>query len=270
VREAQLIARLADRFDIELVAVTKDLDKDRRGLRQASALGVRARLFHATSVQGVAGPHARRHGSASARRHLWHRSTSRTLRETRTDVFHVEGHYLMPLLPRAARMSAVLVEHNIESSLFLQAACSATVPGQGLLTTLADAALTRVDERRAWRTARMVVGVTPEDVDTIADVVGPARVRLVPNGADHVSADHVGTDSAPTPLPDVPGAPSSTAHIIFVATTPTRRTRTRLVTSSSASCPRCASGSVPSRWCWSAPTHRTGSATPPPGIRTSR
>ena len=56
----------------------------------------------------------------------------------------------------------------------------------------ADADLTRIDERRAWRTARMVVGITPEDVDTIAEVIGPTRARLVPNGADHVIAAPAG------------------------------------------------------------------------------
>jgi len=189
-REAQLITRLADRFDIELVAVTKDVGKDRHGLGQASALGVRARLFAATPVSRVAGPLARRHGSASARQYLRHRWASGPGRCA--DVIHVEGHYLMPLLPRAARRRAVLVEHNVESTLFLQAARSAALTRRKRVATLVDAAMTRTDERRAWRTARMVVGVTPEDVDTIAEIVGPARVRLVPNGADHVSADATG------------------------------------------------------------------------------
>ncbi|KZB79290.1 glycosyltransferase [Amycolatopsis regifaucium] len=185
-REAQLIARLADRFDIDLVAVSKDLDKDRRGIRQACALGVRPRLFAATQAEGVSGPHALRHDSAPARRHLRHRWRRGAGRAAGTEVVHVEGHYLMSLLPRSARRRAILVEHNIESALLRQAVHAVPPPRPELSVTSADAARTRIDERQAWLTARMVVGVTPEDVSAIAEVVGPARARLVPNGADHV------------------------------------------------------------------------------------
>jgi len=149
-----------------------------------------------------------RHGSSPARRHLRRRLAGEAGQAPGEDVVHVEGHYLMPLLPPSARRRAILVEHNIESALLRQMARAVPPPRPSSTVSFAAATLTRIDERRAWRTARMVVGITPEDVDTIAAVVGTTRTRLVPNGADHVTAD----PGAVPPSPDPDGA----AQLVFV------------------------------------------------------
>ena len=205
-RESQLIGRLVDRFDIHVVAVTKVIDHDWHALSQATLRGVVACLYPATTVLGLCGPHTRRHGSAQARLYL-------RCHSAQYDVIHVEGHYLMPLLPRTVRRRAVLVEHNVESSLFVQSArLRRRIRDRFVLRT--QAALTHLDECRAWRSARVVVGLTDEDVQVIAANVRHGRVRLVPNGADHLSC--VSPETGKPPDSTESTTPFLASDLIFV------------------------------------------------------
>jgi glycosyltransferase involved in cell wall biosynthesis len=179
-REAELLRRMSRSFDIELVAISKTPDIDRAYLSTAAEHGIRAHVFPALS-HGSPGlsPHVRRHHSPGARRYL-------TSRLTRTDdlVIHVEGHYLLGLLPPSVRNRALIVEHNVESTLFEQQATLAADDGErrGLLL---DAKLTRQTERAAWRTARMVAAVTEDDALLIRKELG-CHVPVIPGGADHL------------------------------------------------------------------------------------
>lgn len=179
-REAQLLSRLSCAFDIHVVAVSKNIEVDRGGLPEAARWGIKAELFPVVPASRLAGPLACRHDSAQARRYL-----SGQLSSGRYDVIHVEGHYLMPLLSPSARRRAVLVEHNVESDLFSQAAQASGRLRERVVISH-HAVLTRFDERRAWRTARLVGAITVDDADVIGSVVPRRQVRLVPNGADHL------------------------------------------------------------------------------------
>jgi glycosyltransferase involved in cell wall biosynthesis len=193
-REAQLLSRLSAAFDIHVVAMSKNIEVDQGGLPEAACLGLEAKLFPVVPAARLAGPLARRHDSARARRYL-----EGQLSSGRYDVIHVEGHYLMPLLSPSARRRAVLVEHNVESHLFCQAARAARRLREQVIARH-HASLTRIDERRAWHTARLVGAVSAEDARVIGSVVPSRKVRLVPNGADHLrprsSAPASGTDQA--------------------------------------------------------------------------
>lgn len=180
-REAEIIRRLARWFDIEVVAVTKTPEVDRGALRMVPGSGVSARVFAAvTSGHGFRGPLARRHQSDEARRFLEDR-----LRRSHYDVVHVEGHFLLPLLPDEQRRRVVLVEHNIESSLFVQRAELANSAVERWRLRV-EAALTAKAERRAWRTVQSTIAVTEEDATVIRLAVPGASVQVVKNGADHM------------------------------------------------------------------------------------
>jgi glycosyltransferase involved in cell wall biosynthesis len=193
-REAELLHRLSERFAIEVVAVSKVPSLDQRYVTEAASHGVAARVFAATSSERVAdegwvGPLARRHGSPTAREYLDQR-----LRYERETVVHVEGHYLLGLVPEQVRPTVLLVEHNIESALFDQRARLSRSPLEST-ALLHDAARTRRDEERAWRSVRAVGAVTDDDGDAVRTAVPNADVRLLPNGADHLRANPARLDT---------------------------------------------------------------------------
>lgn len=162
---------------------------DRRHVEDATRHGVRARVF-ATQAGGDqhAGPLTRRHTAPAARDYLAH-----CLRRSPL-VLHVEGHYLLGLVPEQIRPAVLLVEHNIESVLFKQRVAHCTAPAERA-SLLREGACTRTDELRAWRQVRIVGAVTHEDVLAIRTAVPDADVRCLPNGADHLGTESGSLDA---------------------------------------------------------------------------
>lgn len=97
------------------------------------------------------------------------------------DAVHVEGSYLLDLLPPTLLGRTVLVEHNIESSLLEQRRVLAP-------NDVADDDVRTVRERedRAWRDAAQLVTLTEEDAATVRARQPDLRPVVVPNGWDHV------------------------------------------------------------------------------------
>ncbi|MGH3631405.1 MAG: glycosyltransferase, partial [Sciscionella sp.] len=179
IREAQLLSRLAHRFTIEVIAVSKTPDRDCAAVNLAREAGVEPRLFAATPGPWLAGPLAHRHGSKAASNYI-----ARKLQSSPA-VVHVEGHYLFHLLPEFARRRAIVVEHNVESTLLSQAAETTRSLG-GRATLFGQALRTRRTERAVWRMARFLGAITDEDADTIGCCAPHADIRLLPNGCDHI------------------------------------------------------------------------------------
>jgi hypothetical protein len=121
-------------------------------------------------------------------------------------VVHVEGHYLLGLVPGQVRPAVLLVEHNIESALFEQRAAYCTTPAECAIL-LQEGTRTRTDEVTAWRQVRIVGAVTEEDALAIRTAVPDADVRCLPNGADHL-----GHESSP-----LDEAQRAAARLLFVA-----------------------------------------------------
>ena len=190
-REAQLLQRLSVRFNIEVLAVSKMPELDRRHVEDATRHGVRAQIFAAPSTGGdhSAGPLTRRHAAPAARDYLTHRLRRSPM------IVHVEGHYLLGLVPERARPAALLVEHNIESTLFNQRAAHCTAPTERA-HLLQEGTRTRTDELTAWRQVRIVGAVTDEDALAIRTAVPDADVRCLPNGADHLGGESGPLDAA--------------------------------------------------------------------------
>ncbi|MPZ89230.1 MAG: glycosyltransferase [Nitriliruptorales bacterium] len=197
-REAELLARLGRQFEVELVAISKVAEDDSRAVGEACSRGVSARVFAAHISSRIdLSPHVRRHDSDEARGYLaswWphHRDVA----------VHVEGHYLLSLLPPQARSRALVVEHNIESTLFDQQADLERDPWRRRHLRRA-AALTRRAERTAWQTAAAVGAITPEDVAVVRRNAPAATVHLLPNGADHLHATPPAVASNRTPTIDL-------------------------------------------------------------------
>ena len=96
------------------------------------------------------------------------------------DLVHVEGFYLMQHLPSPAPVPVLLVEQNIEYDLERQRASAADG---------ADDPATLRAELEAWRRAGLLGVLTPEDREIALAALPEARVRLVPDGGDHLTRD---------------------------------------------------------------------------------
>lgn len=180
-REAELLKRVKGTFDVEVVAVSKVPDFDAAHVAEATRHGIRARVFP-TEPSGVSGcsPLVRRHWSPQARSYLAEQVTSQE-----PPVLHVEGHYLLNLLPPQARSMTLVVDHNIESSLYRQRAALAAV-GRDRTRLLRHADLTERAERAAWDSAAIVGAVSDEDAQVIRTAVPQQEVKVIPDGADHL------------------------------------------------------------------------------------
>jgi glycosyltransferase involved in cell wall biosynthesis len=168
-REHELLARLTQRYDVHVAAVTKTLAEDREALATIPWEHDGVSLFPAAQLTDVAGvaPQVARHRSDAATAGI-----RRLLATDGFDAVHVEGFYLWQHLPRG-RPPTVLVEQNIEWQLFAQ---------RGMRIA---AHATRQAELDAWRQADVLGALTDDDCDAMATGCGRA-VHLVPDGADHL------------------------------------------------------------------------------------
>jgi polysaccharide biosynthesis protein PslH len=171
-REHELLARLTQRFDVHIAAVTKTLAEDEEAAADIPWDHNGISLFPAAALDSLPGvaPQVARHRSEAATAGI-----RGLLARGRFDLVHVEGFYLWQHLPRT-RPAAVLVEQNIEWQLFEQ---------QGLRE---EAAVTRRAELAAWRAADALGALTAED-RAVMRRASASIPHLIPDGADHLGGD---------------------------------------------------------------------------------
>jgi glycosyltransferase involved in cell wall biosynthesis len=114
------------------------------------------------------------------------RCLSELLDVRKYEVIHVEGHYLLPLVPKAMWQSVILVEHNIESDLYRQKAALAESLRDKVKLTF-QATMTQWSERKVWRNVAMTVAITDNDATAMQRGAHGVPVVIVPNGADHLT-----------------------------------------------------------------------------------
>jgi glycosyltransferase involved in cell wall biosynthesis len=114
------------------------------------------------------------------------RQISKVLGEQKFDIVHIEGYYLMQLVPDGLNTNFhfLLVEHNMEYMLSLQRML--------LSSSIQEAQLywqeycqTLYWERLCWRRANKIITLTPEDTDCIKRLEPNVDVEFIPNGTDH-------------------------------------------------------------------------------------
>jgi len=179
-RELELIRRLATRFDLHLLVVSKTFDEDLANARELERVCSSVEIFEAEPL-----PPGRGFGAAPLQvlRHRCPELTRRVgsiLRSEEVDLVHVEGYYLMQHVPRDVDVPVFLVEQNVEYDLVRQHALADAVDGAWELAVAMRA------EHDAWRRATMLGVLTREDGDILRAALHGEDVRLVPDGADHV------------------------------------------------------------------------------------
>lgn len=170
-RDAELMPRLWDKADIEYVAISQACERDTRGLTERAP--------------GVSNWHV--FPDESSRQTIPDRSSvkARVLLErtwAEFDIIHVEGHYLLDLLPRCAWYRVVLVEHNVESELLLQRAHL----GEKIRRSEIDRVRRR--EQQAWQDVGRLVVLTADDAALVARRTA-RRPVVITNGWDHLDGE---------------------------------------------------------------------------------
>lgn len=184
-RDAELLPRLWDKASIDYVAVSQAYDRDTRGLSDRAPAVNRWRVFRDESSPKPVP--ARVSGAA---RDLLAKSWSDF------DTIHVEGHYLLDLLPRSAWPRVVLVEHNVESELLRQR----SQVGQAIQPAEIDRVRRR--EQSAWRGVGQLVMLTEDDAALVASRT-ERRPAVITNGWDHLDGRRAVRSDQRQPEPQV-------------------------------------------------------------------
>jgi glycosyltransferase involved in cell wall biosynthesis len=184
-REYELLRLLSTEFEVHLHAVSKTPEEDAANagrLREHCASVHVAAATQATSSLDPAVP-------PLVQRHVCPEMTERVgtaVSEGSVDLVHVEGFYLMPHVP-LGRVPTLLVEQNIEYNVCRQRVRTARNRFERRLR-LVEYGATLQAEIEAWRRSTLLATVSEEDRDTIRAALPGLDVRLVPDGADHLSA----------------------------------------------------------------------------------
>jgi polysaccharide biosynthesis protein PslH len=121
------------------------------------------------------------------KRHLSEEASSyisSTLENGDFDIVHVEGYYLMQLLPPKLEVPVLLVEHNIEYSLSLQRMILSKSP-QERSRYWREYVYTLKWERISWKRATLCVTLTTEDKTAMAKLEPNINIKMIPDGIDH-------------------------------------------------------------------------------------
>ena len=184
-RELELINRLADRFDVHLVVISKTPEEDRANAASLIPCCDAVEVFAATPLRPDA---PARHEPVQLLRHR-SRAATRRVREIlggeEVDLVHVEGFYLMQHVPAWVDVPVLLVEQNIEYELEHQ---RARTGGEGVmrLDAFQRSVRTHAAELACWRRASRLATVTDEDRATIKAQLKGTHISVVPDGVDHL------------------------------------------------------------------------------------
>lgn len=109
---------------------------------------------------------------------------SQLIRSCKFDIIHVEGSYLMQLIPEDCPLPVLLVEHNMEYSICSQR-LRLSISEKDKSFHLQERNNTLLWERSFWRRAKKVIVLTLEDKRHIRELEPNIDVTFIPNGIDH-------------------------------------------------------------------------------------
>ena len=191
-REYELLKRLAAHYAVHLAVVSKTADEDRSNIQAlqpyCASIVVEAAALPSTACVdlGLRMPYlVRRHVSHNLSRYV-----QKVVADNEVDIIHVEGFYLMQHVPRTNSMPLLLVEQNIEYTLWRQRFSRVKSRNEREIVTR-EYWLTRLSEINTWKRSGLCGVVTQEDRAEMLAAVPELNVRIIPDGFDHVSTDRV-------------------------------------------------------------------------------
>jgi glycosyltransferase involved in cell wall biosynthesis len=184
-RELELIRRVAARFDLHLVAVSKTPAADVANARRLAPLCRTVEVLPVLPLPpdapelGESIPVLRHRAPAAGTR------VAEILAREAVDLVHVEGFYLMQHVPEWVDVPVLLVEQNIEYDLEYQRA-RGEHDGVTRLDWFLRGACTHAAELDCWTRATRLATVTRADREMIRAELPGAEVSVVPDGAEHI------------------------------------------------------------------------------------
>jgi polysaccharide biosynthesis protein PslH len=211
-REFELISRLSKKCEIHLCSVTKTWEIDKTYVNNMLGYCSTVNLFKTVPTDVQQGMlysfQMKKHLSHAARSHISHE-----LARHNYDIVHVEGYYLMQLLPSRLKVPIILVEHNIEYLLTLQR-FMLSKSCQEKSHYWQEYVYTIKWERIFWRRAKICVTLTVEDKIAMKRLEPDINIKLIPDGIDHLKdncAPKIQTDILNSQISRAPGS-----RILFV------------------------------------------------------
>lgn len=197
-REAQVISRSKDLFDVHLVVVTPKFERDQLNIDQALAYCRSVAIFEADAPGP--GPYDRPERLVTLTNPAVAPYVAELVAAHRIDFAHLEGYFLMQHVPDEVDVPIFLTEENIEYD--IDRARQATTDDW----PYPPWEVARDLELAAWRRATTVAVVTEEEATAIRAVDPSVDVRYLPSGCDHFAATdevHEGWDAVVPPGPRV-------------------------------------------------------------------
>ncbi|HKG43299.1 MAG TPA: glycosyltransferase [Gaiellaceae bacterium] len=192
VREYELLRRLVVVADVHVCAVSKTYEDDLAAAPSLADACASVSVHRARAGTDDLPAQLRRHCAADA---------SLRVRELldEVDLVHVEGFYLMHHVPERSPVPVLLVEQNVEYSLWAQRVAVAGGWAQQR-AAFREFRETRVHEVESWRRADLCAAVTEDDRDAMLRAAPALDVRVVPDGFDHLGAP---PGERPEPRPEL-------------------------------------------------------------------
>lgn len=183
-REYELLTRLAPRFGIHLVAITKTYGEDVENSIIFEDFCESVTVLPAEMSRSKREPlQVRKHSCRAATATI-----DGLIARHDIDLIHVEAFYMMQHVPPSVSVPVFLQEQNIEYLLWKQRAQQTHDPKERT-TALWEYLATLQTETRAWEQADLCGALTTEDFQVMQASLTRANVRLVPDGCDHLARD---------------------------------------------------------------------------------
>jgi polysaccharide biosynthesis protein PslH len=187
-REFELVQRLGQKFEIHLCSLTASPETDNIYTKYLKPYCRSIMTPKAAARPSCLDRYSNRNGYPFLVKKYYSEEglyeISFLLKEHYFSVVHVEGYYLMQLLPLTLNIPILLVEHNIEYLLDLQRFLLSR-SSNGRFRLWQKYYRTFLWERRAWNLASKVVTLTREEEITVRRLEPNVDVVMIPNGIDH-------------------------------------------------------------------------------------
>ena len=189
-REFELVQRLGKKFEIHLCSLTASPETDNIYAKYLKPYCRSISTPKAAASPSSLGRYSNRNSYPFLMKKYYSEEgiyeISFLLKEHFFSVVHVEGYYLMQLLPITLNIPILLIEHNIEYLLDLQRfILSRSSTSKGRFRLWQEYYRTFLWERRAWNIASKVVTLTREEEITVKRLEPNVDVVMIPNGIDH-------------------------------------------------------------------------------------
>ena len=189
-REFELVRRLGEKFEIYLCSLTASPETDDIYTKHLKPYCKSVSIFKVAATPSCLGNHSNRNNYSFLMKKYYSDEgiyeISFLLKDHSFNVVHIEGYYLMQLLPSILNIPILLVEHNIEYLLDLQRFLSSrTSTSNNRFSFWQEYYRTFLWERRALNLASKVVTLTKEEETTVRRLAPNIEVVMIPNGIDH-------------------------------------------------------------------------------------